>query len=65
MGLIFVPMAGATYHLDRGLNLFGAIDHIGYSGEAGLAGAPVVVRERFGDVWASDHYPAVADFKLE
>lgn len=63
-GLTFMPVAGATYHLDRGLNLFGAIDHIGYAG-ARPVGAPVVVRERFGDVWPADHYPMFADFRLE
>ena len=62
-GLAFVPVEGATYHLDRGLNLFGAIDHIGYAGASTL-GAPVVLRERFGAVWASDHYPVAADFRI-
>lgn len=63
-GLRFVPVEGATYHLDLGLNLFGAIDHIGYSGAARPSGAPAVVREKFGTVRASDHYPVVADFDL-
>lgn len=63
VGLTFVPVDGATYHLDRGLNLFGAIDHIAFAGAA-LVGGPVVVRERFGNVWASDHYPMFADFRL-
>ena len=62
-GLTFVPVGGATYHLDRGLNLFGAIDHIGYSGATTL-GAPMVFREKTGPVWASDHYPVAADFTL-
>lgn len=64
-GLAFVRIDGATYHLDRGLNLFGAIDHIGYSGGARPVGDAVVVREKFGDVWPTDHYPVVADFTLD
>ena len=64
-GLAFVRIDGATYHLDRGLNLFGAIDHIGYSGGARSVGDAVVVRETFGDVWPTDHYPVVADFTLD
>lgn len=63
-GLDFVPVQGATYHFDLGLNLFGAIDHIGHTRDAGLIGAPVVVREKFGDIWPTDHYPLVADFRL-
>ncbi len=62
-GLDFVPVAGATYHLDRGLNLFGAIDHIGHAW-AEPVGAPVVVRQKFGAVWPTDHYPLFADFRL-
>lgn len=62
-GLAFVPFEGATYHLDMGLNLFGAIDHIGYSG-ARLLGDPVVYREKLGEVWPTDHYPVVADFRI-
>lgn len=63
-GLSFVPVQGATYHFDRGLNLFGAIDHIGYSGSVELASGPYVYREKHGEVWATDHYPVIADFRL-
>lgn len=62
-GLRFVPVEGATYHFDRGLNLFAAIDHIGYAG-AEPVGAPMVYREKLGEVWPTDHYPLVADFRL-
>lgn len=62
-GLRFVPVEGATYHFDMGLNLFGAVDHIGYAG-ATPAGPPVVYREKPGEVWPTDHYPVVADFRL-
>lgn len=63
IGLSFVPVRGATYHLDFGLNLFGAIDHIGYAG-ADPAGEPMVMRRKFDDVWPTDHYPMAADFLL-
>ena len=63
-GLLFVPVSGASYHMDRGLNLFGAIDHIGHSAEAEPVGAPVVYQEKLGAVWPTDHYPVLADFNL-
>ncbi len=63
VGLAFVPVKGATYHFDLGLNLFAAIDHIGYAG-AEPVGEPTVWREKPDGVWPSDHYPLVADFRL-
>lgn len=63
-GVTFAPVQGSTYHLNRGLNLFGAIDHIGSVGAAQPVGAPVVIRERFEGEWPTDHYPVIADFKL-
>ncbi len=62
VGLTFVPVSGATYHFDLGLNLFAAIDHIAHSPDLRLVGAPMVFRERLGDAWPTDHYPVVADF---
>ena len=64
-GLTFSPVRGATYHLNRGLNLFGAIDHIAYRGAVAPVGAPVVIREKFDGEWPTDHYPVVADFRLD
>lgn len=63
-GLAFVPVASATFHLDLGLNLFSAIDHIAYAGAIGLAGPPVVFQRKLGKVWATDHYPLVANFEI-
>ncbi len=63
-GLEFVPVRGSTYHFNLGLNLFGAIDHIGHTRGAELLSRPIVVRDRFGDVWPADHYPLLADFQL-
>ena len=63
-GVSFLPVAGSTYHFNRGLNLFGAIDHIGWRGALEPLGPPVVVRERFDGEWPTDHYPVLADFAL-
>ena len=64
-GLDFAPVKGATYHFNRGINLFGAIDHIAIAGNAILDGEPVVLRQKFNGEWPTDHYPVVADFQLE
>lgn len=63
-GVTFAPVKGSTYHLNRGLNLFGAIDHIGSIGQATLLGDPVVIRRRFDGEWPTDHYPVFAEFVL-
>lgn len=63
-GMAFVPVDASTYHLDRGLNLFGAIDHLAYSGMASPAGPAAVFQTKTGDVWPSDHYPVTTDFNL-
>ena len=63
-GLVFAPVEGSTYHFNRGLNLFGAIDHIAVAGDAELAGPPVVLRRQFDGEWPTDHYPVIADYRL-
>lgn len=63
-GLGFLSVQGATYHFNRGANLFGAIDHIGLSEGVSAVGAPHVLREQFGGEWPSDHYPVVVDIVL-
>ncbi|OAN73586.1 endonuclease [Jannaschia sp. EhC01] len=63
-GVTFTPVTGATYHFNRGLNLFGAIDHIGFIGPVNLIGDPVVIRRPFDGEWPTDHYPVVAEFDL-
>lgn len=60
-GLTFLPIEGSTYHFNRGLNLFGAIDHIGLSKEFQATAAPSVLRQKFDGEWPTDHYPVVAD----
>lgn len=63
-GVTFAPVKGATYHFNRGINLFGAIDHIGSIGPAQLVADPVVIRRRFDGEWPTDHYPVIADYDL-
>lgn len=61
-GVSFPRIRGATVHFDRGLNLFGAIDHIGHSDGLVPVGVPMVHRQRHDGVWPSDHYPLAVDF---
>jgi endonuclease/exonuclease/phosphatase family metal-dependent hydrolase len=64
MGLTFLDVKGSTYHLNRGLNLFGAIDHIGLSDGVSPAGEPIILRQKFEGEWPTDHYPVIADIHL-
>lgn len=63
-GLRFMDPKGATWHVNRGWNLFGAIDHLGFSSGISDARDPVVIRKRYYGTWPSDHYPVVGDFHL-
>jgi len=64
-GVSFAPVAGATYHLNHGLNLFGAIDHIGVIGDPQIIGDPIVLRRKFDGEWPTDHYPVIVDYDLQ
>jgi endonuclease/exonuclease/phosphatase family metal-dependent hydrolase len=63
-GFHFAAVRGATFHFNRGINLFGAIDHIAVANGPAFAGPAVILRRRFGNVWPSDHYPVAADVVL-
>lgn len=63
-GLQFAPVKGSTFHFNRGINLFGAIDHIAHIGAAAPAGDPVVLRQKFSGESPTDHYPVIADYRL-
>lgn len=63
-GVTFAPVEGATYHFNRGLNLFGAIDHIGWAGDVEMASEPTVIRQQFSGEWPTDHYPYLIDLTL-
>lgn len=65
IGVAYAPVRGSTYHLNQGINLFGAIDHIGYIGGPALSDGPFVLRKKFGGQWPTDHYPVLADFTLQ
>ena len=64
-GFTFLPVTGSTYHLNRGLNLFGAIDHIALAGPVTASGPPQVQRRTFAGRWPSDHHAVVADVTLD
>lgn len=63
-GLKIPKITGSTFHFNRGLHLFAAIDHMGFSRNVDLATKPVVVRDRFLGEFPSDHYPVLADLYL-
>ncbi|MEM6276299.1 MAG: endonuclease/exonuclease/phosphatase family protein [Pseudomonadota bacterium] len=63
LGLSFPKPRGASFHFDRGLHLFGAIDHLGVSPDI-RPGQPVVFNTKMGDVWPSDHHPVLLDVAL-
>lgn len=60
-GLSFLDPSGATYHLNSGVNVFPAIDHIALRGAVRSTGPVMVDRRKWGGKWPSDHYPVVAD----
>ena len=64
LGVEFAPVQGSTFHFNRGINLFGAIDHIGFVGGPVLSAGPFVLREKFAGEWPTDHYPVAADFTV-
>ncbi|MEM1233493.1 MAG: endonuclease/exonuclease/phosphatase family protein [Pseudomonadota bacterium] len=63
LGLTFPKPPGASFHLDRGLHLFGAIDHIGVSPDI-RPGPAIVFNTRMSEVWPSDHHPVLLDVTL-
>lgn len=64
VGFHFATTTAATYHFDRGLNLFPAIDHIAATPDVQFVGPSVVVQRQFAGQWPTDHYPVVADVTL-
>eukprot|EP00752_Nemacystus_decipiens_P019321 g17377.t1 len=63
-GLTFPRVPHASFHLNRGLHLFGAIDHIGLSGAAAVAQEPFVLQMRPDGIWPTDHHPVAMDITL-
>lgn len=63
-GVTFWPVQGSTYHLNAGINLFGAIDHLGGTPNAQPITRPIAVRQKFDGEWPTDHYPVVGDIRI-
>lgn len=63
-GVVFDRIPGATYHLNRGVHVLGAIDHLSRTPNVTLDAGPVVLQERFDGEWPSDHHPVYADYLL-
>ena len=63
-GVVFDRTPGATYHLNRGVHVLGAIDHLSRTPNVTLDAGPVVLQERFDGEWPSDHHPVYADYLL-
>ncbi|MEL6957957.1 MAG: endonuclease/exonuclease/phosphatase family protein [Pseudomonadota bacterium] len=64
VGVTFWPAQGSTFHFNRGLNLFPAIDHIGGTGGIAPVGETFTLRGQFDGEWPTDHYPVIGDFTL-
>ena len=60
-GLRFPHVPAATFHANRGLHLFGAIDHIGFGPGLDPEAPPMVLQGRWDGAWPSDHHPVVID----
>ena len=63
-GLRFPSVPGATFHMNRGLHLFGAIDHVGLGPTIEAIGPPAVLRLSRGGIWPSDHHPVLVDMMM-
>lgn len=63
-GVVFDRTPGATYHLNRGVHVLGAIDHLSRTPNVTLDAGPFVLQERFDGEWPSDHHPVYADYLL-
>ena len=64
-GVTFHSPRGSTFHFNRGLNLFPAIDHIGGTAGIEASGRVFSVRGQFDGEWPTDHYPVVGDFQFQ
>lgn len=63
-GITFWPVQGSTYHMNAGINLFGAIDHLGGTANTSPVSRPIAVRQKFDGEWPTDHYPIVGDIQI-
>ncbi|EPX84988.1 endonuclease/exonuclease/phosphatase family protein [Salipiger mucosus] len=63
-GLRFPRVPAATYHLNRGINLLGPIDHVGLTPDLQVSAGPFVLQRKYAGQWPSDHYPVLLDVTL-
>lgn len=63
-GVVFDRVPSATYHLNKGIHLFGAIDHLARVPQVTVAQGPVVLQRKFDGEWPSDHHPVYSDYIL-
>lgn len=63
-GVSFDRVPGATYHLNNGIHLFGAIDQLSRTDGVRLVRGPRVLQRQFDGEWPSDHHPVHADYIL-
>ncbi len=64
VGLEVADTNGSTFHFNRGLNLFPAIDHVLYSGFE-ENGKTLRLNKQYQGVWPSDHYPISVVLELQ
>jgi endonuclease/exonuclease/phosphatase family metal-dependent hydrolase len=60
-GMKIAQPAGSTNHFNFGVNFLPAIDHFFVSDTLELADKVTVWRERYKNIWPSDHYPISVD----
>lgn len=62
-GLALADRDGSTFHFNKGLNLFPAIDHVLFSGFQ-QKGDTLTLNKKYDGVWPSDHHPIRVDLSL-
>lgn len=62
VGLEIADTTGSTFHLQRGINIIPAIDHVLVS-EGFELGPTRVPRRRYEGAWPSDHYPVLVTIR--
>lgn len=62
--LTLAKPAGSTFHLNRGINIIPAIDHVFFSAQFKQHGKTELLRRKYDGVWPTDHYPVTVDLEL-
>jgi endonuclease/exonuclease/phosphatase family metal-dependent hydrolase len=63
-GLELADRDGSTFHFNKGINLFPAIDHVLFSGFE-QKGETLTLNKKYGGVWPSDHHPIRVELSLK